>query len=209
MPLQNRVSPRGEIIFSSSRGTLMGNRGRLHDRNKQIIRQSDSTAWIICLLQFKDYRRPELMSPNSYTELFFLDEATALAAGHRPCAMCQRYRYKAFKTAWHQGQGMPEAGVGQMDRQLHAERMTADGGKLTHTELIDTLPDGTFIDQGGDSHLLCQGKLLRWSPEGYLDAQHAPSDGVVQVLTPKSIVAALRQGYTPTLHHSAQALLGM
>lgn len=209
MPYQNRVTPRGEIIFSASKsGTLMGNRGRLHNADKQIIRQSKTKSWVACLLQFKDYKRPELMAADSYTELFFLDEATAMAAGHRPCATCQNQRYKSFKAAWFRSQGLAEAAVSVMDEQLHGERMAADGGKVTHVEPINALPDGTFIERDGESYLIVSGKLLHWSPDGYLDAQAAPSTGDAVVLTPKSIVAALRQGYAPALHPSALALLG-
>ena len=132
MPRQNRVTPFGDLIATESRGTLMGNRGVLHDERQRIRRLFNGRRWIYCVLQFKDRRRV-VMAPNHYTELFFLDEATALAAGHRPCAECQRGRYREFQAAWAaanptltDGAG---AGADRMDAVLHAERDRPGQGK--------------------------------------------------------------------------------
>ncbi|MBL8460037.1 MAG: hypothetical protein JNM92_11795 [Zoogloea sp.] len=209
MPYQNRVTPRGDIIFSASKaGTLMGNRGCLHNAEKQLIRTSKTTNWVTCLLKFKGFPRRELMADGSYTELFFLDEATALAAGHRPCYTCQNKRYGEFKVKWFVGQGLPAGDVQIMDKQLHAERRAPDGTKLTYVAALDDLPDGTFVAGDGASYLLFGARLLRWSAEGYLDARSAPAGLMVEVLTPRSVVEVLRHDYMPALHPSAQALLG-
>src|SRR5262245_6485047 len=127
MPRQNRVTPWGEIVAMPERGTLMGNRGLLHDAEGQIMRPWRERRWIICLLDFKGRRR-SVMSPGLYTELFFLDEATALAAGHRPCAECRRERFNAFRDAWLKGNGgAAPVTAPDIDRRLHEERLGPGG----------------------------------------------------------------------------------
>jgi len=209
MPYQNRVTPFGEIIATPARGTLTGNRGCLHDRQQQIRRPYKTIRWIICLLEFKGMRR-RIMTPGLWTELFFLDEATALAAGHRPCAYCQRDRFTLFRALWTRanpelaGQGLPSAP--QIDAILHRERMTATGEKVTYAEQIGHLPTGAFVTKGvGEpAYVVVNGVLWRWQPEGYTSPCTWPAETVVQVLTPRSVLKTLRQGYPVGLHPSAQ-----
>src|SRR5215470_13735675 len=162
-PRQNRVTPFSEIISTSARGTLMGNRGCLHNDKGSIRRLYQLKRWIICVLEFKDRHR-SVMTPGHYTELFFLDEATAFAAGHRPCAECQRERFNLFRTtmarANHVFSGLERPLATMIDDVLHHERLTADGKKRTYVATINDLPDGTFITQDGDcAYLLYQDRL--------------------------------------------------
>ena len=165
MSLQKRVSPEGEICFSPARGTLMGNRGCLHDGNQRIVAKSKRDAWVTCLLEFKERRR-RLMQPGQYTELFFLDEATALASGHRPCAECRRERYKAFLTAW------PVSGsrAGDVDAVLKRERLP-DSRPLVSQ--LDQLPDGVMVKDNGNGHyyLLFGSQAILWTFGGYTKAE--------------------------------------
>lgn len=200
MPLQNRVSPTGEIIATPARGMFMGNRGILHDDSKRIVRTSRNPMWLICRLEFKGRRRP-LMSPGTYTELFFLDEAVALAAGHRPCGECRRAQYRAFMEAVNEASEQPLAGPRDLDRRLnHARRAPKTTAPLT------SLPDGVFVAAGDDNFwLLWKGVLHRWTPAGYVDAV-AIADAnfeVAQVITPTLSVTALRHGYQVDVHPSA------
>ncbi|MDB5131692.1 MAG: hypothetical protein JWR02_1441 [Mucilaginibacter sp.] len=195
--LQNRVDPKGNIIATSARGAWLGNRGQLHGRGKTILRPFKHQAWIICLLQFKDRHR-EVMSPNLWTELFFLDEATAFAAGHRPCFECRREDANRFKAAWLKGN--PQYGfdhkvtIGKIDAVIHAERIAKDGGKVTCEAVGSDLPDGVFIEIGGEPYLVTGGKIFRWTPFGYEEGLPLPIH-VVTVLTPRSVVEAFRAGY--------------
>lgn len=202
MPLQNRVDPNGVIFVSPDRGTLMGNRGgALHNQNREIVRQYASRRWITCLLEFKGRHRV-VMSPGRYTELFFLDEAVALAAGHRPCAECRRERFNAFKAAWNSRGALAD----EIDRDLHPTRIDRRRGKVTYEASVDSLPDGCFVQIDASSHLVYDDALLLWSPAGYLAKRHRPDDLIVQVLTPEPIVRCIRQGYRPEIHMSALAL---
>jgi hypothetical protein len=207
MPRQNRVTPNGDLIRTVARGALMGNRGCLHDSHGQIRRAYVTARWIICLLDFKGVRR-NIMTPGRWTELFFLDEATALAAGHRPCAYCQRARFDHFRTVWAAanptlaGHGLPRAPV--IDAVLHRERITADQQKVTYTEAIGRLPNGVFIKMGDEQpFLVLAGNLLPWQPDGYQAPMTVAPDRLVQVLTPHSIVRTLAHGYQAGLHVSA------
>jgi hypothetical protein len=215
MPLQNRVTPEGEIIETPHRGLLMGNRGgmiHLPDRTLGPRRWS-SKQWIACALQFKGRHRT-VMQPNAYTELFFLDEATALAAGHRPCFECRRADAERFAALWARTQGGPQRErAPAMDVLLHAERVDRLRGKRTFPARRADLPDGTFIryakTQGVRATFLVAGSsLLTWHPSGYasLVTPSAISEEV-EVLTPRSIVAVLAAGYRPMLHPSAAVLL--
>ncbi len=211
MPKQNRVTPEGQIIATAVRGTFMGNRGILHNAQQKIVKPYAHKAWIICQLSFKGRRR-KLMQPGNYTELFFLDEATALAAGHRPCFECRRSAAEAFREAWLAGNPQFNLGesvkVKQMDEVLHAERLTKaryikDRKKRTFTAVLNTLPNGTFVLWQERPYLVWEDALLPWTPAGY-EAPHArPKSGEGVVLTPPSIVAALAHGYRPVLHASA------
>lgn len=197
MPLQNRVTPGGEIIATSARGTFLGNRGILHDDHQRIVRTSRNRQWLICRLEFKGRRRT-LMNPGTYTELFFLDEAVALAAGHRPCGECRRERYRAFIDAVNVGSDAPITRVAELDHQLNASRRAPRA-----TAAVVTLPDGVFIDLGDNNfRLIWTGALHRWTPGGYVDP--VAVDGALEtvVVTPSLSVAALRGGYRVEVHGS-------
>jgi hypothetical protein len=203
MPRQNRVTPFGDLIATAHRGTLMGNRGCLHDAEQRVRRAFDVKRWIICLLEFKGRRR-RLMVPGRYTELFFLDEATALAAGHRPCAECQRQRYLTFREHWAPANavgGVPSAAA--IDEALHAERLDRQG-KRTYTERLSRLPSGVMVaDDAGRAHLWLSGVMRAWAPSGYEPPLARSGDGEMRVLTPPSIVRAIARGYAVGLHGSA------
>ena len=206
MPLQNRVTPEGEIIAHPARGLMMGNRGgRLHDEARMLgARRWASKQWIACRLEFRGRRR-EVMGPGSYTELFFLDEATALAAGHRPCFECRHRDAKQFAEAWAEAQGTTRrASAARMDRVLHAERLTPDGGKRTFRARLGQLPDGVIVRGRGAFRLLRGGGLLLWTPDGYRDPQPIDPDLEVDALTPRSIIAVLKIGYVPLVHETAR-----
>lgn len=198
MPLENRVNPEGEICLSPERGTLMGNRGCLHDDNQRVVIKSKRDAWVTCLLKFKDRQR-NLMQPGQYTELFFLDEATAMAAGHRPCAECRRERYKAFLAAWP----MPGARAGDVDIALKRERASAHRPLASN---LDNLPDGVMVKESASGlfYLVNQGKAWHWTFSGYSNAQDIESlSGNFVILTPASTIKALSNGYLPEIHFSA------
>ena len=207
MPRQNRVTPFGEIIATPARGTLMGNRGCLHNDRQQIVRPHRGKRWIICALEFKNRHR-EIMTPGLWTELFFLDEATALAAGHRPCAECSRPRFELFRSHW--AQANPDLAHGQkplvtvIDDALHQERIDATQQKVIYTEKLGALPDGGFVVlDDRQPYLLHQRFLLAWHPEGYGCRVAAQGDLIVQVLTPRSIVNTFAQGYAANIHSSS------
>ena len=208
MPLQNRVTPLGNLIATPERGLVYGNRGCLHDAGGQIRRRYSTKRWIACGLQFGGRRRTPLMAPGRYTELFFLDEATALAAGHRPCAECRRSDYNHLTGIWielHQGRN----GADAIDAQLHAERIAPrTGERRFHDAPFEGLPDGAFVLHRGKPCLVLGPSLLTWSPAGYLARGRRPANERATVITPPSLVALLRSGWTPLvplLHHTAGA----
>jgi hypothetical protein len=186
------------------RGLVYGNRGCLHDADGRIRRRYAGRRWIACRLRFRDWHRGPLLQPGRFTELFFLDEATAFAAGHRPCALCRRADYIRFGELWaglHPG----EAGADAIDARLHAERVDEDGGQRRHAEPFDRLPDGAFVLHDGAARLVRGGRLLRWTPAGYDARSPVPRQEAV-VLTPRSLVEVLRAGWrpeVPLLHPSA------
>ena len=206
MPLQNRVDPFGNLICISARGTMMGNRGgALHNLQREIVRDYKSRRWITCVLEFRGRRRV-VMSPNRYTELFFLDEATAFSAGHRPCAECRRERFNAFRSAWQRVHRLDRApSADEMDLELHRQRLEGKR-KATYAAELASLPDGCFVERGGNAFLVWGDRLLRWSPSGYT-SQAARGKGRITVLTPKSIVECFRQGYRPEFHETGAQLL--
>lgn len=211
MPLQNRVTPEGDIIASPARGTMFGNRGgAFHTPDKRLTtRRWKTKAWICCVLEFKGRHRV-VMSPNRYTELFFLDEPTALAAGHRPCFECRRHDALCFAEAWQAAYGLQwRPSAPEMDDTLQVERIRRGGAKVTYSARFGMLPDGTFVRWQGQAHLLLGRRLRAWSPEGYGEAIGAPSRASVEVLTPRSMVAALSAGYRPILHPSANLARGV
>ena len=197
MPLQNRVTPSGEIVAVAGRGLLTGNRGVLHDEHKQIIRVTQVKRWIACRLEYKGIRR-SIMKPRSWTELFFLDEATAFAAGHRPCAECRREDYKRFRALWEQRFGKALT-VDEIDAVLHAQRL--DGrAKRTYRANLLALPDGTFVRIDDAAHIVWRGELAAWSDTGYTKRRAIGGPLEVEVLTPASIVEIFRAGYLPAVH---------
>ena len=201
MPLQNRVTPFGELVAVEGRGLLIGNRGVLHDDARRIVRPAQVRRWIACRLAFKGIRRT-IMTPRRWTELFFLDEATAFAAGHRPCAECRRADFVRFRTAWERAHGGAPARVDPIDRRLDAERR-AGRRKLTYRDDVTTLPDGSYIVADGAAWLVLGSELLAWTDRGYTTRRARPSHGEVEVLTPPSTVAVFRAGYAPAIHPSA------
>ena len=201
MSFQNRVSPEGEICFSSERGTLMGNRGCLHDADQKIRYSTKRDAWVTCLLSFKARKR-ELMQPGQYTELFFLDEATALAAGHRPCAECRRERYKQFLAAWPAKGDVVRAA--DVDKALKRER--ADDIRVPANQL-SSYPDGVMVKEvmSGRYYLLRGSHAFPWTFGGYQSPmKKAELKGEFRVLTPASTVAAIQNGYRPEIHPSVE-----
>jgi hypothetical protein len=200
--MQNRVNPFGQIIDTKARGSWMGNRGRIHNEKKEIICPYKLPAWLICKLNFKGRKR-QIMAPNSYTEIFFLDEATALAAGHRPCFECRREDFNRFKKLWikanPQYQFSNKTSIREIDKILHAERINTDGTKKMYREYLSNLPDGTFISLEEKPYLLFKKHLYWWTPYGYEKQNAIAINGKVNVLTPISIVHTLRAGYVPQM----------
>jgi len=209
MALRNRVTPLNEIVADPARGLVYGNRGCLHDAEGHIRRAYAVRRWIACRLEFKGWRRGPLLQPGRFTELFFLDEATAFAAGHRPCALCRREDYDRFAALWaqhHDG----ERGADAIDRRLHGERLTADRRQRRYEAASGDLPDGAFVLRGGAPWLIQGEAVLRWSPAGYAERAARPGPGErAVVITPSSLVAVLREGWAgavPLVHPSAATL---
>ena len=200
--LQNRVDPMGNIIKASARGSWMGNRGLLHDEHQNLRRPFKLQAWLICLLEFKGRKRP-VMAPRQYTELFFLDEATAFSAGHRPCFECRKMDFNRFKTFWIKGN--PEYGfdektsIRNIDEILHQERIDPAGSKITYTGTLKDLPDGVFVIYKDQPAVVVSSSIFPWSPFGYEKGIALPQTEMVSVLTPKSTVNAFRAGYVPQM----------
>jgi len=203
VPLRNRVSPLGEILAVPDRGLLYGNRGCLHDAVGRIRRPYAVRRWISCRLDFRGRRRAPLQQPGRYTELFFLDEATAFAAGHRPCAECRRADYRRFGELWRR-QHPADRGADAIDATLHAERWE-HGRQRRHQAPYDDLPDGSAVLVDGRPWMVRAAQLLRWTPGGYPDRAPRPA-GTATVLTPPSVCAVLAAGWDselPLLHPSA------
>lgn len=181
----------------------MGNRGgALHNEQKQIVRRYKTRRWITCVLEFKGRRRV-IMTPNRYTELFFLDEAVAFAAGHRPCAECRRERFNAFRQAWQLWHGQPHPpSADEMDLKLHSARIE-QGSKVTHQAPLRSLPNGCFVEIQGVTYLVLDGSLARWTPAGYTSSQKLSGNPLLTVLTPAPVVECFRMGYQAELHPSA------
>ena len=203
MPLQNRVTPQGDIVADPHRGLFTGNRGIIHDpATKTLLRKRwSSPAWLICVCEFRGRWR-EVMGGRSWTELFFLDEATALSAGHRPCFFCRRDDANAFRAAWQQGNDLGPVLAPDIDAVLHRERLTGGSKRLHPLPVpLQQLPDGAMVQSGAESYLIAEGRALQWSPAGYRAAQHPMNDAML--LTPPSTLRALGAGYRPVLHPSA------
>jgi hypothetical protein len=202
MPLQNRVTPSGDIIATLHRGLFTGNRGIIHDpATKTLTRRWASKAWLTCVCEFRGRRRT-VMGGRSWTELFFLDEATAFAAGHRPCFFCRREDALRFRAAWEVGNGITKVLARDIDAVLHRERL-AGGKKRLHPLPMrwEQLPDGAMVQQGVESYLVAGGRALSWSPSGYRQTSGELKDALL--LTPPSTLRAFIAGYKPVLHPSA------
>ncbi len=205
MPLQNRVTPLGELIADPARGLVYGNRGCLHDADGTIRRRYAGRRWIACRLEFRGWQRGPMLQPGRFTELFFLDEATAFAAGHRPCALCRHEDYRRFVAFWRQRRPGP-AGADDIDAVLHGERLDPGSKRQRHHKAeMQDLPDGAFVLRDGAPHLVFGRDLLRWSPSGYV-GRMPRARGPVETITPPSFVALLATGWegaVPLLHPSA------
>ena len=206
MALQNRVTPLSELIADPARGLVYGNRGCLHDDRRRIRRRYNGKRWIACRLEFRGWQRSPLLQPGKFTELFFLDEATAFAAGHRPCALCRREDYRRFVEIWADLHPREE-NADAIDARLHRERLSPDTrAQRRHAASFEQLPDGTFVLHRGEPHVVLGGAILRWTPGGYGMRLRRPQQGGAEVLTPPSLVSVLRQGWqsaVPLLHPSA------
>jgi len=217
MPLQNRVTPFGDIIATPHRGMFTGNRGIIHDpATKTLLRRRwSSPAWLTCVCEFKGRRR-KVMGGRSWTELFFLDEATAFAAGHRPCFFCRRDDANRFRAAWEKGNGLSNLHAGEIDAVLHRERLEGKRKRLHALEVpLARLPDGAMVGVGEESFLILQGQALMWSVAGYREAKWATermmseeANEPARLLTPPSTVRAFSAGYRPVLHASVRELVG-
>jgi hypothetical protein len=203
MPLQNRVLPSGEIVAIPERGMFVGNRGIIHDpATRTLLRKRWSTdAWLTCVLEFRGRRR-KVMQRRSWTELFFLDEATSLAAGHRPCFYCRRDDANRFRAAWEKGNGKSDILAPDMDAVLHRERLASAKKLHPLPARIEKLPDGAMVRSGDASFLIIGGKPLLWTPSGYRAVKGELRDA--KLLTPPSTVRALAAGYRVMLHPSAR-----
>jgi hypothetical protein len=207
--LQNRVAPTGQIVAHPARGLMMGNRGCLHGPDRRLgISRWRSTLWICCVLAWKDVRR-DPMPPGRWTALFFLDEATALAAGHRPCAYCRRRDFLSYAEAWRRAEGLAvRPWAREMDARLHAERVDSRSRRQrTRPAVVGDLPDGVMVRRAEVAGLLLAGHLLPWSFGGYGSPVAVPPSTAVELLTPPATTAALAAGYRPRLHPSAAAAL--
>ena len=200
MPLQNRVDPFGELFATPARGTLFGNRGgKFHTGDKKLTgRRWVSRQWICCVLDFKDRQRD--VWGRYYTELFFLDEVTAFAAGHRPCFECRRKDAEEFARLFS-GKNK-RASAPAMDKVLQAERLNGKSKRM-HRRKIDALPDGAMIALEGEAYAVQGKRMLRWTPSSYADRKHRPRGIDVDVLTPPSMLKVLAAGYRPLWHPSA------
>ena len=209
MPLQNRVDPYGVIFRSPARGTFLGNRGgALHNDQREIVRQHKGRRWIACVLEFRGRKR-SVMTPGRYTELFFLDEAVAFAAGHRPCAECRWQRFTAFRDAWKSRQGTHSAQpvrADEIDVELHRHRIDRRGSKVTYEANLNSLANGCFVELGGSAHLIWNGALFLWTPERYTRRISKPKGATVTVLTPRPLVECFARGYVPEIHGSVDSL---
>ncbi|MGX7741683.1 hypothetical protein [Rhodopseudomonas parapalustris] len=219
MTLQNRVTPFGDIVAVPSRGMFTGNRGIIHDPATRTLlnRRWSSQAWITCTCEFRGRRR-DVMATRSWTELFFLDEATALAAGHRPCYYCRRTDANAFAAAWARGNGLAGVSAKQIDVTLHRERLDGRTKRLHPLPCaVEALPDGAMVaasdcarphasanapaGQMSACYLIVRDRVLLWSFDGYQLAYHLPADALL--ITPPSTLRVLAAGYRPALHPSA------
>ena len=197
---QNRVDPFGNIIRTPERGLWLGNRGVIHNERQEIIRPFKIKAWITCALHYRDRHR-EIMQPDKWTELFFLDEATAFSAGHRPCFQCRYKAHRHFKMLWIAGN--PQHGftmktpVAEIDAILHSERISSNKTKVIREDDLADMPGGTFVIYNDLPYLVNENKLHQWTAGGYKDPVDFPGVGKLKILTPCSVVNMFRAGYAP------------
>jgi len=215
MPLQNRVTPLGEIIATPHRGTFTGNRGIIHDPATRTLlkRRWTGRAWLTCVCEFRGRRRV-VMGGRSWTELFFLDEATAFAAGHRPCFFCRRDDANRFRAAWEAGNRVSKLCADDIDVVLHRERLEGRRKRLHPLPVpLLQLPDGAMVQAGEQSLMIAKQKALAWSPAGYREPEWASEPALkaanerAMLLTPPSTLRAFAAGYEPVLHQSVKAML--
>jgi hypothetical protein len=208
MPLPNRVTPLGELIADPARGLVYGNRGCLHGPDGEIRRRWNGRRWIACRLAFRGWLRRPLLQPGRFTELFFLDDATAMAAGHRACALCRREDHVRLTEIWRSLHPQ-QRGADAIDAQLHLERVDpSTRGHRCHEAPFASLPDGAFVLLDTGPHAIAGPDLLRWTPGGYRAGARRPLRGSATVVTPPSLVEVLRAGWDPVvpfLHPSASA----
>ena len=198
-PRQNRVTPTGELVAVPLRGAWMGNRGILHDDAGRVVRNHASSLWITCALSFRG-RRAEQWQPHHYTVLFFHDEAVSLAAGHRPCALCRREAYHAYRNALGEHDRTKPLSAKEIDARLHAERLVPrTRTRRLHEMRWADVPAGAFVMLDDAPHLVSAEELVRWTTEGYADLRRRPPRGAAAVLTPPTSVAVLRAGYEPQI----------
>lgn len=208
MTLQNRIDPWSKLNKNPVKtATLMGNRGVLHNKDQQIVRPWKLKAWISCVLSFKGNTR-KIFSEGRYSELFFLDEATAFSAGHRPCAECQRERSNQFKMSWINANASGQKlKLSDIDQQLHLERINSEHEKVTFQTTLAELPIGICFEWNNQAVMIVADQLYQtWSFTGYQTTIELDPTTMVKVLTPISIVNAFRHGFTPKFHSTAQSL---
>ncbi|HYJ69145.1 MAG TPA: hypothetical protein VEX15_15960 [Nocardioidaceae bacterium] len=201
-PMRNRVTPLGDIVAIPMRGAWLGNRGILHN-GTEVVRFHRSALWIICTLRHKDWQLPQ-WQPHHFTVLFFHDEAVAFAAGHRPCALCRRGDYNAYRAAWVDALGGPVPKAWEMDRHLHGERIyRGTHRRRTHPIEWRRVPDGAFVRIADEPWLAHRNAVVRWTTEGYGRPRPRPRSGTVEMITPPATAAVLRAGYRPQIDEAA------
>jgi hypothetical protein len=199
MPLQNRVTPLGDLVAEPGRGLVYGNRGCLHDDQGVIRRRYAGKRWIACRLEFRGWHREPLLQPGRFTELFFLDDATAFAAGHRPCALCRREDYDRFGEIWRSLHPV-QIGADAIDAQLHSERNDPrTGDRRLREASLEELPDGAFVLHEVHPFLVIGGELLRWTTDAYVDRTPRPARARTTLITPPTLVEVLRAGWRPVV----------
>jgi hypothetical protein len=202
VPKRNRVTPAGDIVAIELRGAWLGNRGILHE-GSDIVRFHRSQLWIICALKHLDWHLPQWM-PGHFTVLFFHDEAVALAAGHRPCALCRRADYNEYRQAWARGSSMTLPTAKEIDHQLHGERIVRGSHRRRfHQSAWPLVPPGAFVALDGRPTLALDDRVVPWTIHGYGVAAERPQEGTVELITPPSTTAALRAGYQPQIDPGA------
>lgn len=200
--LQNRVDPFGNLIKTEARGSWTGTRGVLHNDQQEIIRPFKLKAWLTCKLEFKGRKR-KVMSPGRYTELFFLDEATAFSAGHRPCCECRRNDFNRFKSFWLRGNPGynfdEKISIQKIDEIIHKERIDQDNSKITFEESSPDIPNGIFVLFNNKPFLIFNNRMFLWSAFGYEKGIPLQGPDKLIILTPMSVVNTFRAGYEPQI----------